>query len=152
MGGVIARNDQYAGGGFVETMDDAGTQLAADAGKSAEMMQERVDQRARGRARSGVDGHACGFVHHDHVFILIEDFEREGFGRRGERRAREDFHFNRFTCGDAMRALRGSTMDADMASSDELLDARAAEVGQLVGEIDVEARACVGRSDSEVAR
>ena len=48
---VVLGRDHHAGGALVEPVDDAGAQLAADAGEVGAVGQQRVDQRAVGVAR-----------------------------------------------------------------------------------------------------
>ncbi len=45
------------------------------------MGKQRVDQRAAGAARRGVDDHAGGFVDHHQVAVLEHDVERDLLGR-----------------------------------------------------------------------
>jgi len=49
---------------------------------------KRVDERAAGNAGAGMHGHASGLVDDDYVGVLVEDIERDIFGRGLERWAR----------------------------------------------------------------
>jgi hypothetical protein len=81
-----------------------------------------------------VDDHSGGFVYHDEVLVLIEKFERQVFRLGYGRGAGKDFDFHGFAGGDSVRGFCGAAVDADSAFADELLDARAAEVGHALGE------------------
>ena len=82
MGAVGLGHDQQTGRVLVDAMHDAGPFLATDPRQvAAEMVQERIDQRAAGRARGGMHDHAGGLVHDDQVGILVQDLERDGLGR-----------------------------------------------------------------------
>ena len=67
---------------------------------------KRVDQCAAARARAGVDHHAGGLVHHDEVRVFVQELDGDFLGSGGERRAGEDFDFDDFAGGEAMRAAR----------------------------------------------
>ena len=73
-------------------MHDARSQGAAHVRQRiAIVMEKRIDQGAaaarivRGTA-AGVHGHACGFIDHGKVVVLIDDRERDVFWRGFERR------------------------------------------------------------------
>ena len=88
VGGVIFGDDQAAAGFFVQTMDDAGPGDAADAAEAAgAMMEQGVDQGARGMAGGGMDDNPGGLVQGQQVVVLVEYFQgnvlRSGRGRRG---------------------------------------------------------------------
>ena len=80
-GAVGFGDDDAAGGVFVETVHDAGTFDAVDAGELVSaMMEEGVDEGAIGIASGGVDDHAVGFVENDEVLVFVEDVERDVLG------------------------------------------------------------------------
>src|SRR4051812_40989939 len=64
VGRVVFGNDQGAARFLVEAMDDAGTFLAADAGKIFTMGQERVDQSSLLVPGAGMNDQPRGFVEH----------------------------------------------------------------------------------------
>src|SRR5260370_12370860 len=85
--GVLWDYDQ-ATSFFVQTGDDAGTQLAADLGERAEAVQQSVDQGAAiavgvGGPGAGVDHHSGGFIDDREVWVFIDKVERD-FLRDGE--------------------------------------------------------------------
>lgn len=50
--------------------------------RQAAVVQQRVDQRAGGVARRQVHHHACGFVHHDQLIVLVDNVEWDGLRDR----------------------------------------------------------------------
>ena len=152
MGSVIASDDQDSGSSLVKAMDNSGAQLAAYTRQLSEMMQKRIHQRARSCTCSCVDDHARGLVHHDHVVILIEDFEWQGFGNSCKRRACQNLDGDHFTHNNSVRALCNSTVDADQPLVDQFLYAGAAEFGLLMDKINVKALSGFSWSHGELAR
>ena len=80
MGGIVLGHDHHAGRAAVQPVHDAGPQLAADAAEIFHVVQQRVDQRAGGMARAGVDHHAGGLVDHGHVRVLVQHVDGQGLG------------------------------------------------------------------------
>ena len=64
----------------VETMHDARPRLAANAAQPVDVVQERVDERARRVPGGRVHDHARRLVDDHEVVVLVEDRERERFG------------------------------------------------------------------------
>ena len=74
VGDIGLGDDDAAGGVFVQAVDDAGALDTANARKfAAAVMEHRVDQRAIGVARRGVDDHARGFVDHHEIVIFKQN-------------------------------------------------------------------------------
>ena len=87
---VVLRDDHHARRAAIEPVDDARPQLAADAAEIGDVVQQRVDERARGVTRAGMHDHARRLVDDDEVGILVEDLERQRLGCDGSGRgARE---------------------------------------------------------------
>ena len=59
-----------------------GPQLAADAAEIRDVVEQRVDERARRVAGAGMHDHAGRFVQHREVGVLVEDVEWKRFARR----------------------------------------------------------------------
>ena len=78
--GVVLRHDHHARRAFVEAMHDAGAQLAADAAEIGDVMEQRVDQRARVVPGARMHHHAGRLVDDDDVGVLVEDVDREILG------------------------------------------------------------------------
>jgi len=85
--------DQNSRGVFVETMHNTGSQRAVGDDGLA-VRQECVDKGARRVARGGVDDHACGFVHSEQKFILVEHIEGDRFGGQREFRSELETDFD----------------------------------------------------------
>ncbi len=144
---VVLGDDDGAAGLLIQAMNDAGAQLAAGGGELLHVVQQRVDQRAAVSeivrcAGAGVDHHAGGLVDHGEGVVLIKDVERDVL-RRGAQRGWAGLAFD----GDGLAAaqlvagLGGDAVDAHLAGGDEHLHPRAAERGNGVCEVGVEALA-----------
>src|SRR5438128_1821829 len=71
-------------------MNNAGAEFASNGGELAEMMQQRVDQRAAvagviGRSRAGVDHHARGLVDDREIVVFVDNLQRNFFRYRAQR-------------------------------------------------------------------
>ena len=75
VGSVGAGNQQDAAGAFVEAVDDAGAEVAADFGKRGEVVQQGIDEGAGVAAGAGVDDEAGGLVDCDDIGVFVEDVE-----------------------------------------------------------------------------
>ena len=64
-------------------MDDARPRLAADAAQIRDVMEQRVDERARRVAGAGMHDHAGRLVQHGDVGVLVQDLERQRLRPRG---------------------------------------------------------------------
>jgi hypothetical protein len=141
VGLFVFGDDQNAGGVFVEAMDDAGAEFAADALKVGAVMEKGVDERVGEMAGGGVDDQSGGLVEDDEVGVFMEDIQRnvrgdETDGVRGGQGAGEGVAGGEGGVGLA----DGNSVVGDMAGLDELLPARAGDVGVDGGEEDIEAR------------
>jgi hypothetical protein len=149
VGAVVFGDEDEAAGLLVETMDDAGAEVATYVGEFVEVEEERVDEGALvalvyaigwARAGTGVDHHAGGFVDDGEVFVFVKDVERDVFGDGvkgcGLRGA---FDFDGLAAAEFLFGLGRVAVDADLTGFDEELDAGSADVGEGVGEILVEA-------------
>ena len=75
---IVLCHHQQAAGVLVDAVDDAGADLAANAGKAAlTVPQQGVYQCAVRVAGGRMDHHALGFVDHQQVLILIHDVQRD---------------------------------------------------------------------------
>ena len=132
--------DHHARRILVEPVHDAGAPDPADALEARPaMVDERIDQRARPRARGRVHDHADGLVDDDESVVLIEHVERDilAFG----------LGVFRLGCneGDCLAGLdavfglaRHRAVDAHRALKDQVLDTVAAEIGKGPGQGRVE--------------
>jgi hypothetical protein len=80
MGLVSASHYHDATGFTIEPVDNAGAEIiAADGRERAKVMEQSVDKGSVSMTCAGVHYHTGGFIHHDDVFILIQNLEWEFF-------------------------------------------------------------------------
>jgi hypothetical protein len=148
VGAVVFGDEDDTAGLLVEAVDDAGAEVSADAGELVEVVEESVDEGAVvagvvGDAGAGVDHHACGLVDDGEVLVFVEDLEGDVLGEGVEGwRVRGTFDFDGLAAVELLFGLGGRAGDADLAVLDEELDTGAADVGDGLGEVLVEAQAC----------
>jgi len=118
VGLVIFRYQDYAGGIFVEAMDDSGAQGVTRLRKSLATTEQGIDERAASVSGAGMDGHASGLVDDDYVVVFVEDFERDGFGFGAERRAGLYFDREALAAAQALRAFCGVGVEKDQPGFD----------------------------------
>ena len=130
MSEIVLGDDHDAAGFLVEAMYDAGPPDAADARQCiAAMVDQRIDQGTGPIAISGMDDKAGGFIDDDEVDVLVEDVECDIFplGSRIFRRGNLDC--NAKTLAQLVFGLADwFTVNADLASADERLDAIARKI------------------------
>ena len=81
MSAVVFGNDKQSAGVFVNTMNNAGTMFAVNAGKAfATVKHKRIHKRAGPVPDRRMHDHAARFIHHNDILILIDDIERNIFG------------------------------------------------------------------------
>ena len=133
MRGVGFCHHQKARGVLVDAMHDTGALFAADPGQvAAEMMQERIDQRARGRAGGGVDDHAQRLVDHDQVSVLVQDFQRDVLGPGVDLDRFLDRDLDQIALGGFRpRIRRHRAVHPDRALREQARKARAAQARRL---------------------
>ena len=112
-------------------MHDAGPQLAADAAQVGDVMQQRVDQRARRVAGAGVHDHARRLVDDDDIRVLVQDLERRRLGLDGGRRRRRGVSTTmRSPSRTARLGFASRAATAHVPVGDQLLDLRSRMVGE----------------------
>lgn len=141
MGQIVLRHHEEPARVLVEAVDDAGPAHPADARQAgAAMGDESVHQGARVVTRRRVHHEARRLVDHDEVVVLVGDHEVQAFGHRLRRR--------RFRHDDAEGGARADlhgwieadgAVPAHVAGADEILKARARDVGEYPGERPVQA-------------
>lgn len=105
------------------------------------MMEQGVDERSSCRTGPGVNDHSGRLIHHDDVFVLIEDVDRYLFGRGPQWRAGQNFDFYGVTRHDALCWAGETFANANTTLVDQFLNASAAEVRKARSEIEVETAA-----------
>src|SRR5437870_43558 len=111
-------------------MDDAGPLFAADAAQIADVMEERVDERAARVTGRRMDDHAGRLVDDDEIAILIDDRQRKRFWsrRRVDRLGDVDRDF--LSRPDRLVRFGGAPAHANVALFDEPLNLRAGMVSK----------------------
>ena len=95
VGKVVFRHNQQAAGVLVNAVNDSRPGHAVDAGEGvAAVGQQRVDQCALLVARSGMDHHALGLVHHQQVAVLVDHLQGDGLGAHLQRAHLGKLHQN----------------------------------------------------------
>jgi hypothetical protein len=93
-------------------MDNARAQVAADGREQAESMQQGVDDGTGMHAGTGVNDHASRFVDRDNAGVLIEDRERNVFGRGLQGREVSRFDVDLFRAPEDRGRFAGDTVHA----------------------------------------
>ena len=97
----------------------------------------------------GVDDHAGGLVHDDEIIIYQQEFQGQIFRRSLQRRPWQDRHGNDFPGGDSMRGFGCASIDAHIPLTDQFLNPRAAQQGNVLREEQVEPAPGVAGSRNE---
>src|SRR5437879_9571868 len=119
-------------------MNNAGAEFASNGGELAEMMQQRVDQRAAvagviGCARAGVDHHARGLVDDGEIVVLVNYFQRNFFRYRAQRTGlRLGENGDAFAAAQANGRLGVQILYQDLLFRNQLLNARTADDWDMV--------------------
>src|SRR5207244_8488471 len=118
-------------------MNNAGAEFASNGGELAEMMQQRVDQRAAvagviGCARAGVDHHARGLVDDGEIVVLVNYFQRNFFRYRAQRTGlRLAENGDAFAAAQANGPLGFQIIYQDLLFRNQLLNAGTADVWEM---------------------
>ena len=140
---IIFRHKEDSRSFLVQAMDDAGPQQIAGLREGLPAAQQRVDKRSVRVPRSGVHGHARGFVDGDDVLVLVENIKWDRFGFRAQRRARLKNDLDGVACADLVRIFRRLPVQQDQPARDELLHTRAGKFGAPIGNHAIQAQSCV---------
>ena len=117
---VVLGDDHHAARVFVEPMDDAGTQLAADAAQIAHVKQQRVDERAVGVSRGRMHDHAGRFVDDHEIGVFKKNRERHLLRLSGSGGGSGDVDGGVLPLRDAYRRpRRGPPIERDTSLFDE---------------------------------
>jgi hypothetical protein len=129
MGGVVARDYDRSRSASVEAMDNPRTEISAERGKGAEVMEQRVYERASAGSGAGVHDHSRGLIHDGDIFILVKQVEGDLFRSGSQGRARQDLYVYNIAGHHALRAPYQATTEANAPFIDQFLNASAADVG-----------------------
>ena len=89
-----------------------------------------------------MNDHARGFIHHDQVFVLIDNFDRNVFRHKVSRRRWRKFNFNLIICVELVRRFDDAPVYQHLGVFDQPLQTRAAPTFDLHSQKRVEALAC----------
>jgi hypothetical protein len=128
---VVACGDQNARSVLVEPVNDARPSRAPDRGEMAVTVDECVGQGPRLDAGPRMHDESGRFVHRNHVFVLVQDCERNRLGRGVQRRRRDDLDVDRFTRFDPPARPDGTARRSNPALGDVFLNPRPAQFRQL---------------------
>jgi hypothetical protein len=132
--GVVFGDEDDPGGVLIEAMDQTRAQGIAANGKSLAAAQQGIDESAANVAGTSMDGHAGRLVDRENVGIFVENIKGDRFRFGTEGRAGLNYDGDVFAAAKAKGAFRGLARDADESGLDELLNASAAEVGDVSGD------------------
>ena len=147
---VVLGDDHDAGGAPVEAMHDSRPHLTADAAEIRDVMEQRVDERARRMAGAGMHHHPGRLVQHGDVGILMQDFEGQLFA--GHFRCGRLRHVDRHPVTLAHREVGAGSapVDRDAPVGDQSLNVRPRLVLEDRDQKSVESLSVVLRRDDEL--
>ena len=80
MGQIVFTGNDGSGGVHVNPVDDSGTQYTVDAGQIlTAMIHQSIHQGPCIMSGGRMDHHPLGFVHHNHILVLIKDIQGNVF-------------------------------------------------------------------------
>ena len=138
-GRLVPGNDQQSARLLVEAVHDAGARQPLE---RRHVVQERIEHRSRPVAAAGMDHEPRGLGDHQHVRILMDDVERDGF--RPECRLlgpREQDHLDAFAAPQLQSRPGALAIDQHGAFPDQLRQARSRLLRQQAREGLVQAQA-----------
>ena len=127
---VVLGNHHHPGRAAVETVNDAGSQLAADAAQILNMMQERVDEGTVRVAGGGMHDHAGRLVDHDEIRVVVKDIQGQRFRAWRRRGGRRDVDSHDVAGADGEAGARGGPVEPDPALPDQPLDLRSGSAAE----------------------
>jgi len=134
MGGIGLGRHENAGSFQVEAVDNAGPLGTPTGGEfSGAVMQECGGEGAGGTTGAGMNGQTGGLVQDDHVLVLMQNVERDGFGLHMSRSRGGDADGDAGADGKKIPGFRGFPGDLDPAGLHPLLNfatGLAAEAGE----------------------
>ena len=140
---IVLGDENHAGSFFVESVHDSGTQRIAAFGKFQTAPKQRVHQSARWISRTGMHGHSGGLVNGNHVFVFVEDFQRDGLGFGDHRGAGCDFDADFLAAARMQRSFpRRLAIKMHVARVNQFLDTRAAEFRTMLRDDHIEPPPC----------
>ena len=114
---------------LVEAVHDAGPARSPDAGDRRRVSESRRGQCPGGIAGTGMHDHTGRLVDDEDLLVFEEDGERDRLRQQIVGRGRQDVDLDRLAAVQPMRRLRRGAVDGDVLAGDQVLDARARQVG-----------------------
>jgi hypothetical protein len=146
-----AGDHQQAAGVAVQPVDDPRPQGVAGVGQLQAAVRQGVDQGAVGMAGRGVDHQAHGLGDHQQVGVLVDHVQGDVLGRGGQRLPLR-WDVAHLGAGGGAEGLRArAPVHQHLAAGEGLLELAAREVGGVVGEDAVQARAGLRGGDLQDA-
>ena len=128
IGLIVFRNHHHSGGLFVQTVDDPRPEHPIDSAKIPAVMDQGIDQRARGIAWGRVNDEAWRFVNDDDRRILVENGQGKGLWFQGERRRARDGSGNLISCLYVKTRLNRSPVEKDQPILNQVFGLGAGEM------------------------
>ena len=141
---VVFGNDEASRSVLVQTVNDAGALHSADAGEVPAVVEQGIHDGAVRVAGGGMHHHAAFLVDDDHVFILIQDVQRNVLGPGLRRFRLRDVDGDGVSAADGSFGFGGGTVDLYVPAFDQGLDSGAGEFRQVGGQVLVQANFSVG--------
>ena len=151
VGLVILGGDHHTGGVLVETMNDAGPQLATNTREILAVMQQSVDQRAALVSRRRVHHKMSRLVNNDQGGILVKNRQRNRFGLGCCRNRFRQNHTNLFAPPQLDARLTRGPIQGDSTLIDKALDLRAGNLRQIVIQETIQAHRNIIGADLKAA-
>jgi hypothetical protein len=118
----VFRDDHDTGGILVQSMNDPWASLPPYPLEIRTVMEDGVDQSAPGTSRSRMDDHPRGFIHHDEIFVFVQDLERERLGHQRCLPRRKPLNLDQVAGLESNAGLRPSAIKPHLSGDDHLLD------------------------------
>ena len=128
MGVVGFGYDHYAGGVFVEAMDDAGTHVTVYSGQFVEIIHEAVYKGSVGVAPCGVDDYISLLVYCDEFIVFVNYVDRDVFWYDLAYLSWREYQVDLIAGIELAASFGGTAVDIYALLLDELLQSASAEL------------------------
>jgi hypothetical protein len=140
---IVLCDEETAARLFVQTVNNAGSFLSANAGQRRAMMKQCIDQGVFAMAGTWMNDEPGRFIDDDEIFVLKQNVEwnrlrlsLDFFGRRLDKL---DF----VPVANNLPRSRGYSVEPDESRSNQLLKARPRMVRKMVCKKTIEAKLCI---------
>ena len=152
LGAVILRDDHYTRGVSIESMHDAGTELAESAGQLVGIEGQCVDEGSASVAPGGVDEDIGLLIEYYDVLVFVNDVEGNVLGRDFPGLWLWKCQLDSVASGELEALSDGLAVDEDGSGLDGVLQESPAEVAEAAVEILVDTAFLDGITDSQDQR